>query len=660
MKEHRTQKVLIDIGVLLEYPDIITRIRTKRHLPVLLAETMVALINYRAQPTQHGQHADRILSQIEGSQARKVDRFPTGDKLAEGDHLSEFRFDQSPAYLLKRLQFRAITPSTRMIEVAAQYRMTIVSCDDQIMRLAKSSGVTCHRWQPDQDSEAPSATKSTVNSARLLSSDPFKVQAVPLASSDVKLSVKALPGTNEAVIGASGRQLRLGKKVSEGGEGVIYETDDPTLVCKVYHLEKLTSGKRQKIELMTTRKVAQPGICWPTETVSNQLGEFVGYVMPRAQGRTMQTSMFVKPLLQKTFPAWGRIDLVNLCLAFLAHVQFLHKMNVLIGDINPQNLLVTQDSQKIWLVDTDSFQVEGFPCPVGTVNFTAPEIQGLGYESFMRTNQHELFAVATMLFMILFPGKPPYSQQGGGSPADNIKTQKFPYRNFDDKENFSGENAPRGSWGIIWNHLSKHLREAFHQTFSCNKRLTIEQWTALLKRYRYAIENKYLGNEIFPTSYFFIRDPITVICGKCQSKTTASKKYADSQAMKGLKVWCQECHRQHSLKRMATESEKEGLQAEKRHQSRPPASTQPIRPKPLPRTAPTVPQPKQQPQRAAQAQTASSQQRPVARPQTVLSPRAQPTVSQRPPPRSTQQTPARPNSWVARLLKKLWLAVFFK
>ena len=36
-------------------------------------------------------------------------------------------------------------------------------------------------------------------------------------------------------------------------------------------------------------------------------------------------------------------------------------MNILVGDINAHNLLVTQDSTKLWMVDTDSFQIEGFP-----------------------------------------------------------------------------------------------------------------------------------------------------------------------------------------------------------------------------------------------------------------------------------------------------------
>ena len=102
------------------------------------------------------------------------------------------------------------------------------------------------------------------------------------------------------------------------------------------------------------------------------------------------------------------------------------------------NLLVTEDSTNIWMVDTDSFQIENFPCPVGTVNFTAPEIQGRKYPEFLRSKEHELFAVATMLFMLLHPGKPPYSQQGGGSPSDNIKAMDFPYRFRKDDDEYGG------------------------------------------------------------------------------------------------------------------------------------------------------------------------------------------------------------------------------
>lgn len=692
MTERKKQRVLIDAGVLLEHPDIITDIRDKQHWPVLPAEALMALIERRSQPTSQGRNAERILGQIEGGKAYAIKRFPTGEILLDGDHLAEFRFDGAPAFLFKRQRYAQQAAAGRLIEIAIQYGMTLVTCDDQVVKHAATANVVCHKWPleekphpPRKESVPPPAPQKLV---------PFKLHSTPLRSADVQLRVKDLPGANDAVLTADGNELRLGQEVSQGGEGVIYETSTPGMVCKIYHSDKLTSLKRQKIELMVSRKIDRVGICWPTEIILNKHREFVGYIMPRADGKTMQASMVVKAVLLKNFPKWQRIDLVNLCLAFLEQVRYLHSLNILVGDINPQNLLITQDSKRLWLVDTDSFQVEAFPCPVGTVTFTAPEIQGQAYGNFLRSMQHELFAVATMLFMILFPGKPPYSQLGGGSTAENIKSKKFPYRDFNDKENFSGENAPHGSWGIIWNHLSKDMRAAFHRTFSRDDRLTLDEWVKLLERYQFSIKKNWCGNEIFPTSYFFIRDPIVVECGRCKTKTTASQKYAQAQAKKGMKVWCQDCFKENKLKRMAEESLKDKLEAEKKYQGRPasvqvaltasahqiarhsaahqrasqaaaPHSSsahQGARPAAAPRSAPAA---------GTAAGTAVAQspapRPPVAPAQRVNPPpQATPTPKRHPPifapphaqPRPSAQPPFA--SRVARLLRKLWISIFFK
>lgn len=681
MTERKKQKVLIDAGVLLEHPDIIRSIREKQNWPVLLAEALTTLMERRSHPTVQGHHAERVLGQIEGSKASAIERFPAGDSLQAGDHLAEFRYDGAPAFLFKRLRFTEQAAAGRVIEVARDYGMTVVTRDDQVVSLAAKANVVCYKWPLVEKSRtSPKDNFPPVGSKE---PDPFKPHKIPLSSADVRLVVKVFPCANENVVTSAGRQVRLGKKLSEGGEGVIYETSSQELVCKIYHPDKLTSLKRKKIELMVTRKIDRAGICWPTDLVFNQYAEFIGYLMPRAQGKTMQGAMFVKPVLLKTFPTWQRVDLVNLCLAFLEQLRYLHSLNILVGDINPQNLLVTQDSEKLWLVDTDSFQIEAFPCPVGTVNFTAPEIQGKGYESFLRSTQHELFAVATMLFMILFPGKPPYSQQGGGSPAENIKNKKFPYRDASDKENFSGENAPHGSWAVIWNHLSKDIQAAFHRSFSRDERLTLEEWIELLKRYRFAIRKNWRSNEIFPSSYFFIHDPVEVICGRCNTKTTASQKYALAQAKKGMKVWCQDCFKQNRLKRMAEESYKEGLEAEKKHLGRPAPIPQ------IPR-APVVPHPASPPhttcaaapsrpmRTTAHVSKQAAANRPTAQAQTAT-PRAAtpPTQRANPQPRATPVpggrspivAPSRARLGAAskptlmakgrRLLRRLWLAIFF-
>ena len=66
------------------------------------------------------------------------------------------------------------------------------------------------------------------------------------------------------------------------------------------------------------------------------------------------------------------------------------------GDLNPTNIMV-KFSEKVFFVDTDSYQIEDFPCPVGTPDYTAPEIQNRKKYDFLRSIGNENFAVATLL-----------------------------------------------------------------------------------------------------------------------------------------------------------------------------------------------------------------------------------------------------------------------
>lgn len=84
---------------------------------------------------------------------------------------------------------------------------------------------------------------------------------------------------------------------------------------------------------------------------------------------------------------------MTLCITILKKLKYLHDRNVILGDINPNNILVVSPTE-VYFVDTDSYQIEGFPCPVGTINFTAPEIQRKDFSTFLRTIGNERFAVA--------------------------------------------------------------------------------------------------------------------------------------------------------------------------------------------------------------------------------------------------------------------------
>ena len=253
----------------------------------------------------------------------------------------------------------------------------------------------------------------------------------------------------------------------------------------------------------------------------------------------MQTSIFIKPNLERCFPEWNRINLINLCITILVKITELHRRNIIVGDINGLNILV-KDDLNVYFVDTDSYQVEQYPCPVGTVNFTAPEIQELSYENFFRTKQHEYFALATLIFMILLPGKPPYSHRGGSTPFTGIKSGNFSYPLGE----WNTDSTPMGPWRFIWSNLPYHLKEAFTNIFrKKEKRIGAEEWIAVMKRYKNDLKKGFMGiygDNPFPP-YFKITDRVDITCSMCNKQLVRDRKEIDGLTKRRQNVLCSDC-----------------------------------------------------------------------------------------------------------------------
>lgn len=287
----------------------------------------------------------------------------------------------------------------------------------------------------------------------------FQISKEVTKIEDSKQSISYIPKENESVYAVDGTEISLIDKVAAGGEGIIYTTNTP-YVAKIYKKENNTRRKYEKIKLMLSKRIKCQGICYPLAALYNNKKEFIGYLMPEARGKELQKSLFIKKLLEKNFPTWRKRDTVELCITILQKIKYLHDRNIIMGDINPANILVVSPKE-VYFVDTDSYQIEDFPCPVGTINYTAPEIQRKHFSGFLRTKGNENFAVATLLFMIMLPGKPPYSQQGGEDPISNIIKMDFSYP-FGDNSN---KKTPDGPWRYIWSHLTYDLKKAFYNTF---------------------------------------------------------------------------------------------------------------------------------------------------------------------------------------------------
>lgn len=299
---------------------------------------------------------------------------------------------------------------------------------------------------------------------------------------------------SKKIIGYTKLLSQLGTR---GGEGTVYKCDIANKACKIYHKTRLDDNQRlAKLLEMQAKNLHIQGVCFPQELLYDSDGRFCGYLMDMAVGHKLQTSIMNPMVIRDKFPSWKRIDLVKVCIAIINIAMQLHKNNIIIGDVNANNIMV-KSANEVYFIDCDSFQIGKYPCPVGTPYFTPREIQGKKYSEFLRTQEHDMFAITTLIFMILFLGKPPYSVRGGGNPAENVKNGNFPYR-FNGK---SGDSVPDGPWKFIWSNLTYKLKNTFNDCFSNNIKPNIQDLRTILKQYSYAIEQGYVSNEILPTSY---------------------------------------------------------------------------------------------------------------------------------------------------------------
>lgn len=335
------------------------------------------------------------------------------------------------------------------------------------------------------------------------------IPSAPLVTdTNLLIPVDLLPSTGEVVTGISGTMV-LGNVLGRGGEGVVYDLGDGT-AAKVFHREKLTAVRKNKLDLMVSHPVNCSGICWPKEMLYNQHGQFIGYRMDKANGVSLQSCLMNQSSVLRYFPSGERIELVQLAVTILEKISVLHKSGVLLGDINLRNILMVSPKE-VWLVDCDSYQVGGYPCPVGNIQFTPPELQGHNFSTQLRTSGQEAFAVATLLFMLMLPGKAPYARQGSENTELAIRKMEFPYSSGD---RHGKGTPPIGTWRFIWSNLPRTIKDNFYDTFQKGgiysteqTRLPVTTWLFTFRRYLQLLQTGALqskdeqSGKIFPTRW---------------------------------------------------------------------------------------------------------------------------------------------------------------
>lgn len=320
------------------------------------------------------------------------------------------------------------------------------------------------------------------------------------------------------IMDTSNNLVRLKKLIMVHPNAVTYSTDRNGICAKIFNRDILNTFIEEKVKKMLTRKIKYKGLCWPIEIVRDQNGNFVGYLVEEAKGVPMHLSIFKRAKMQQMFPTWTKKDLCDLTITILSTIQFLHRHNILLGCINPAAIMV-MDKETVYFLDTDNYQIEGFPSLIHNVTFTPPEL--LGRKIYLCTKNNDNYGIALLLFMLLMPGKLPYTLGNGNCIEEKILNSHFSF-SFKDEH---GSHAMPSVWRFMWSHLTP-FKPLFYATFRKGEkyslpehRRNIDEWLGTLRYFRNELNNPYDTEslKLYPTTFKRRENTVYYKCSCCGS-----------------------------------------------------------------------------------------------------------------------------------------------
>lgn len=282
--------------------------------------------------------------------------------------------------------------------------------------------------------------------------------------------------------------IRLGPRIGKGGEGEVYKLgSDDKFAIKVY-TTKDKSSREDKISAMIRAELSKkaPLVAFPISIAKNSRGEFVGFVMPLVSGHKPLHELYSPGPRKQNFPQADFRFLVRVAKNVARAIASVHRSNCVIGDINHSSMLVAQNAL-VALIDADSFQIierdKSFLCRVGVPEYTPPELQGLRLDGVRRTENHDAFGLAIVIFQLLFMGRHPFvgTVRSGEIPPLHENIQNFRYV-YGDSRNV-GMDQPPGTPSVT--DFSPAIAQLFERAFSketSENRPSAEDWNAALEQ----------------------------------------------------------------------------------------------------------------------------------------------------------------------------------
>lgn len=276
--------------------------------------------------------------------------------------------------------------------------------------------------------------------------------------------------------------FRLGHRIGKGGEGAVYAIgDDRQYAVKIYTTHDFAT-KESKIEAMVRAKLAgtAPLVAFPISVAKAKSGAFLGFVMKLVVDHKPLHDLYSPGSRKQHFPQADYRFLVRAAANFARAMASVHQSKCVIGDINHSGILVSPKAT-VSLIDADSFQFSDsgrqFLCQVGVPEYTPPELQGKSLGGILRTQGHDAFGMAVVIFQLLFMGRHPFvgTVRRGDIPPLHENIQNFRYAYAETRD--VGMDQPPGTPAL--SDFSPGLAGLFEDAFSrqnADQRPTAEQW----------------------------------------------------------------------------------------------------------------------------------------------------------------------------------------
>lgn len=236
---------------------------------------------------------------------------------------------------------------------------------------------------------------------------------------------------------SEGKLISLGRKLGQGGEGAVLEVSSQSdLVAKIYH-NAASPEKTAKLTAMVTLRTERllKLSAWPINTLHEQPGGAAkGFLMPKVVDHQDIHILYGIKSRHAEYPEARWPFLIQAAANVARAFSVIHEHGHVIGDVNQGGVVVSK-SATVRLVDCDSFQVSvnghRYLCEVGVPTHTPPELQDRSFKGVVRTQDHDAFGLAVIIFQLLFMGRHPFSGAflgRGDMPLERaIKELRFAY-----------------------------------------------------------------------------------------------------------------------------------------------------------------------------------------------------------------------------------------